>query len=275
MNFPMRYPPFRFHTSFAARNLLLVILLGTLFSLPSCVKYRDLVNFQEGAKLDSLALPINNLPSYQLQVDDILTISVYSSDKTAAEPFNISLVEIANPTTNASNSNSSSYLIDEDGKVVMPVVGAVKIAGLTLPAARDTLTARVARYIKDPLVHIRLQNFKITVLGEVKQPSTFTFPDEKVTLLEALGSAGDLTQYGRRDNVLIIREVNGEREFGRVNLKSGDLFKSKYYYLSQNDVVYVEPMKSKTGSVTDESAKIAPWVLAAITLLNVIVSIAK
>lgn len=254
-------------------NPLLFVII--IFSLQSCVKYRDLVNFQEGVRLDSLALPISNLSSYQLQVDDILTITVYSSEKSVAEPFNISLVENNNPTMNTGNITNSAYLIDENGQIVMPIIGAIKIAGLSLPAARDTLTARVSRYIKDPLVHIRLQNFKVTVLGEVKQPSTFTFPDEKVTLLEALGSAGDLTQYGRRDNVLIIREVNGQREFGRVNLKSTDLFKSPYYYLSQNDVVYVEPMKSKTGSVTDESAKIAPWVLAAITLLNVVVSLAK
>lgn len=252
----------------------LLFMVGVIVSLPSCVKYRDLVNFQEGSNLDTLAVPINNLPSYQLQVDDILTITVYSSEKSAAEPFNISLVEVGNPNVNAAEKNSS-YLIDKNGNVVMPVVGDVKIAGLTLPVARDTISARVARYIKDPLVHIRLQNFKVTVLGEVKMPSTFTFPDENVTVLEALGSAGDLTQYGRRDNILVIREINGQREFGRVNLKSSDFFTSKYYYLSQNDVVYVEPLKSKTGSVTDESAKIAPWVLAAITLLNVIVSLAK
>ncbi|MEO6758908.1 MAG: polysaccharide biosynthesis/export family protein, partial [Saprospiraceae bacterium] len=212
--------------------LLFYLLVFGLASLTSCVKYRDLVNFQEGPRLDSLPMTVKNLPAYRLQSDDILNITVYSSDKAVAEPFNLGLLESTDPTKNINSAVGSSYLIDEDGRIVMPVIGSVTLAGLTLPAARDTLINRVGVYLKKPMVHIRLQNFKVTVMGEVTAPSTLTFSDDKVTILEALGNAGDLTQYARRDNILIIREQNGQREFGRVNLKSGDLFQSKYYYLT-------------------------------------------
>jgi polysaccharide export outer membrane protein len=141
------------------------------------------------------------------------------------------------------------YLVDDEGNINFPSLGKIHLAGLTKNAAVDTLQARISKFVlSTTTVNIRFLNYRITVLGEVNRPGTYTVENERVTILEALGLAGDLTIYGKRNNVLVYRETGGEPRFHRIDLTSSKLFESDYFYLQQNDMIYVQPNKARTGS---------------------------
>jgi polysaccharide export outer membrane protein len=164
--------------------------------------------------------------------------------------------------------------VDANGAIELPLIGSLKVAGLTTMQARDTIKAKLTKYLKEPTVNIRFLNYKISVLGEVQRPSVYVIPNETITLPEALGLAGDMTIYGKRGNVLIIRDNNGKKEFGRVDLNSRDLFSSPYYYLHANDVVYVEPSAGRIAQ-TDKIYQITPIILSALSFLSIIVLYSK
>lgn len=246
-----------------------------LLSFASCVSHKELLNFQEGPDWESLAKTAPIQPNLIIQPDDILSIAVYSFDMTAAAPYNIAG---GSGTSNATGSVASistpgGYLVDEEGNIDFPVFGKIKIGGLTISAAKTKIREQVATQLVDPVVMVRFMNFRITVIGEVNNPATYTIPDQKITLLEALGLAGDLTIYGKRDDILIIREVNGKREFGHINLKDKAVFNSPYFYLAQNDVIYVEPIKQKANTVADQSSKVLPWVTIGVTMITLLVTL--
>ncbi|MGL5547943.1 MAG: polysaccharide biosynthesis/export family protein, partial [Tannerellaceae bacterium] len=136
-------------------------------------------------------------------------------------------------------------LVNSTGNIDFPVIGTIHVAGKTRQQLVDQLKKELTTYMHDPIVSVKYLNYKITVLGEVAKPGSFTIPNERITLLEALGLAGDMTVYGKRNNVLVIREINNKQLHHRVNMNSNDLFSSPVYYLQQNDVVYVEPNKAK------------------------------
>lgn len=140
---------------------------------------------------------------------------------------------------------STGYLVEANGKVKLPYLGLVQAEGLTRLQLEAFLTEKFKDYTKDPVVNVRFLNYNFSVLGEVARPGRFNMPTERTTILEALSMAGDIGELGKRENVLIIREVNGQRDFARVNLSSKDLFTSPYYYLKTNDVIYVEPVQSR------------------------------
>ncbi|GAB3174933.1 polysaccharide biosynthesis/export family protein [Telluribacter humicola] len=188
--------------------------------------------------------PIQNIPSIQIKTGDLLDITVSSVNPESNALFNNGIiVPPGTPynTTAVTPQLTKGYLVDRDGFINFPVVGKVELAGLTREQAIDKLTSQIRLVIKTPIVNLRFLNFRVTVIGEVKNPSTFTVETEKLNVLEALGLAGDLTEYARRDNVLIIRETNGERLATRFDLNSKDILDSPFYYLQQNDIVYVEP----------------------------------
>jgi polysaccharide export outer membrane protein len=164
----------------------------------------------------------------------------------------------------------NGYLVDKNGEVSLPVVGNLKIAGLTTSEARTLIQEKTAVYYKEPTVQVRFANFKITVLGEVMRPATYILPNEKNTVLDALGLAGDLTIYGKRDNVLLIRDSLDHKIYVRLNLNSTKFIRSPYFYLRQNDVIYVQPTKSKTVLADAEATRnitIAASILTAIALI--------
>ena len=186
-----------------------------------------------------------------IQTDDILNITIQTLDPTTAAVANQSVAVQAVGASSASNVGNqviTGFLVDKDGYVNMTLLGKVQIAGLTTYQAREKITVLAAQYYKDPTVQVRFANFKITVLGEVTRPATYTVPNEKVTVLDALGLAGDLTIYGKRENVLLIRDQGKEKELVRLNLNDSDVFHSPYFYLKQNDVIYVEPGKGKAAA---------------------------
>lgn len=186
-----------------------------------------------------------------IQSDDILNITIQTLDPTTAAVANQSMAIQAVGASSASNLGNqviSGFLVDKDGFVHMALIGKVEVKGLTTYQARERITALATQYYKDPTVQVRFANFKVTVLGEVTRPATYTVPNEKVTVLDALGLAGDLTIFGKRENVLLVRDQGKEKELVRLNLNDSDVFQSPYFYLRQNDVIYVEPGKGKAAA---------------------------
>ncbi|TVL99711.1 MAG: hypothetical protein CV087_16800 [Candidatus Brocadia sp. WS118] len=250
------------------KYLLYILLL--IISLSSCVSHGDLLNFSQGAEFSDVPVDIDNLPQLAIQPDDLLSIRIKSLDPVAAEPFNVDPPGMANLQAGGGMRPLIGYLVARDGTIDFPMLGSLTVAGLSTDEVRLLLLEKLAPFLKDPVVMVRFLNFRITVLGEVGGPGTYFVANERVTILDMIGQAGDITPYGNRSNVLVIREHNGQRTFGRVNLQDRDIFKSPYFYLQQNDVVYVEPLEIRTASIRDQSQRILPW-LSAITALTTLV----
>ncbi len=217
-----------------------------LFCLSSCgsVKYPEMLMFDdvtnELAELDSL-------PILVIQADDILSIKVSSRKPADVVAFQL---ERENQVQGGQGANAlgvlDGYRVNEEGKIYLPFIGEVTAAGKTVSELRKEIaTALQSGFITDASVQVRFLNFRVTILGEVTLPSAYTIPNERLTVLEAIGMAGDFTPYAKRNTVLIIRERNDVREFVRINTQDKSLFQSPYFYLQPNDLVYVAPLKAK------------------------------
>jgi polysaccharide biosynthesis/export protein len=205
-----------------------------------------------------------------IEPDDILQIVVDADNSEIAEPFNIKRFALSsNNVTSYSDSYNLilTYLVDADGFIQMPKLGNIKLAGLTRTQAIDYLREILKDYIKDPIVSLRISNFKVNVLGEVNKPGTYTISGERVTIFDALANAGDLTIYGQRQNIKLIRETDGRKEVVIINITDSDIINSPYYYLKQNDIVYVEPNQVKLNS-----SKFGPSVSITISMLSLLIS---
>ena len=223
----------------------IVIPILALIFISSCASREEIAYFQD----EPIQNGIENLNAnfeIRFKPDDLLTIDVSALDPEVAKPFNLPAVSYNASVINAQgNLKMQTYLIDGDGNIEFPVLGTLKLGGLSRSEANVFMKEKLAEYIKNPIVNIRLANFTVTVLGEVNRPGTFTVQDEKISLTEALGLAGDLTIYGKRDNVFLIREVGGEKRYATFDLTSINVVNSANYYLTQNDVIYVEPNNAK------------------------------
>lgn len=228
----------------------LIIPIIALLVMSSCASRKNLVYFQD--EPIEAGILMSEPEQLKYKPDDILTINVSALDPETVRPFNLPV--ISNNAGAGLNAQAQlqvqSYLVDYNGNILFPVLGTIKVAGLTRTELTALLTERISSYANDPIVNIRLANFTITIIGEVSNPGTFTIQDERITLLEALGMANDLTIFGERKNVLIIREVDGKKKFANVDLTSIKTVNSPVYYLQQNDVVYVEPNKARIRSST-------------------------
>ncbi|HUZ59447.1 MAG TPA: polysaccharide biosynthesis/export family protein [Hanamia sp.] len=179
-----------------------------------------------------------------IQKNDLLSIAIGGSNPEDLATLNSANGSVPGSTTSTS-AKSIGYLVEADGKIQLPFLGRVQAQGLTRLELEDTLTSKLSAYTKNPVVNIKFLNYGYSVLGEVNHPGFFEMNNERTTILDAIAMANDLTIYGKRNDILVIREVNGKREFGRVNLLSKNIFKSPFFYLKTNDVVYVEPVNSK------------------------------
>lgn len=213
--------------------------------LTSCASRQELVYFQQDSTILNGSFELN---APKLQPGDILAISVTADDVRATVPFN--QISPYNSTGNLQNTNPfiPTYSIDVNGNIDFPKIGKISLAGRTRAEAIEYLKKEVSRYIVDPGISMEIRNFRITVLGEVKSPGTYPITNDRITLLEAIGLAGDLTINGVRNNVLVIREQNGKKEEYRVDLTTRDALNSPVYYLAQNDVIYVEPNGARIQS---------------------------
>lgn len=222
----------------------------SFFALTSCVSKNKINYFQSTFFSDSTASVTNINYTPILKTDDFLAIDVTSIDDESVKPF---ILDIQNGGTQAPAYNNgiaarSGYLIDGNGDIDFPMLGKIHLAGLNRVEATALLKSRLSEFIANPVVNIRIQNFKVTVLGDVRNPGSFNIPNERITLPEIIGIAGDLNITGIRNNILVIRDVNGVKTEYRVDLTSKAIFNSPVYYLAQNDVVYVEPNRAKRNS---------------------------
>lgn len=227
-------------------NLLLLLILGCL----SCASSKKTLYFANQGNDDLLAS--NLAPKSLIQSGDILSITVNSLSQQSSNAFNISNVAGGGINNNYSYSSNQlgGYLVSADGYIKFPILGKLKVSGLTKTELEEMITAAIneKKLLIDPIISVRHLNFKVTVLGEVGHPSVINVPSERISLLEAIGMAGDLTIYGKRENVLVIREENNKKITKRLNLNSNELFGSPFYYLQPNDVVYVEPNLARVES---------------------------
>lgn len=243
--------------------ILIFIYIAMISGITSCVSPKSIVYFQ-GDTLRNSSQQITQKYIPTIQPNDILSIIVGSLNAEANEVFNTPNL-FTTASTNYSTMGGGAriqplgYLVDSDGSIEIPLVGKVKIAGLRTTDAADTIRVRLLNFLKEPSVIVRNLNFKVSVLGEVRLPAVYVIPDEKITLPEVLSLAGDLTIYGNRNNVMIIREESGMRNYARLDLTSRDVFNSPYYYLHKNDVIYVEPVKAKMLD-TDSRIRTVPLI---------------
>lgn len=206
-----------------------------------------------------------------IQKSDLLSITVSSPNAIASQPFNTT-VTVSTQSIGYTSTQASGYLVDQDGFIDMPMLGRIKAAGLTKQGLKESITKLLtdSKYLLYPVVSVRYLNFKVTVLGEVARPMVINVPDEKINILEALGFAGDMTIYARRDNVTLVREEQGKRIVKRLDLNSEKLLSSPFYYLKSNDIIYVEPNKAKVSAASNTRTWL-PAILSGLSLAAVII----
>lgn len=228
------------------RHTLLIALLAA-GCLSSCVTQKQMAYFKsvDAASADSVNTRFHAAEEPRIAIGDQLLITVSALDPDAAAPFNLPFVTYMAPgsETASTTPNVQSYIVDKDGYINFPVLGTLHLAGLTKSEAVSLLTDTLAPLLRKPIVNIRFMNWHVTVMGEVNRPGRYAVTDERITILDALAMAGDMTVYGQRDNILLTRENNGKLEFARLSLNNEEIFTSPYFYLQQNDVLYIEPNK--------------------------------
>lgn len=238
------------------------ILLAPFFF--SCASYKEAINFN--ITNDAITkIEYQNTESI-IQKNDLLNIVVTSKSPEASLIYNL-------PATGrvVSNTEVSGYLVNEDSTIQFPGIGTIKAAGLTKTQLKDRITGILneQKLLLDPIVSVRNLNFKVTVLGEVSRPTVVNVPSEKINMLEALGFAGDLTLFANRKNVLLIREESGKRTFKVMNLNSNEIFSSPFFYLKPNDIIYVQPNKTKIVNASALRSWL-PVVFSTISLASVV-----
>ncbi|HEY5463308.1 MAG TPA: polysaccharide biosynthesis/export family protein [Hanamia sp.] len=251
--------------------LSLCCILFIVFLFTSCANTKKVVYFNNVP--DKTFTSGNTEKQTPIRPNDILSIVISSANAEASVPFNLQNNNISRATTvTGSNTESGGYLVNADGNIDMPMLGAIKAAGFTKSQLKENIVNLILskKLLVDPIVDIRYLNFEVTVLGEVAKPTVITVPNEKISLLKAIGLAGDLTIYGKRDNVLLIREENGEKITRHIDLNSSDFFNSPYYYLQPNDVIYVEPNRQKAVTAV-RNPNILPIIFSALSVIAIII----
>lgn len=245
-------------------------------SATSCISYESLVSYNEGEVINhNDSHTILNPRKITIQEGDVLEIKVHSRDLLTSAPFNLIPIGTGAVINNPNLYQLNGYLVSAEGLIDFPILGPLYVKGLSIEEAKMSILKELDEYLVDPVVNIRYINFKVTVSGEVNLPQSFTIYDQRITLPEAITMAGDFTSYANRRSILIVRETNDKRKFARVNMASSKFFDSEFYYLQQNDLIYVEPLEGKQGAVRDNSTKILPFVSAGVSILALIISAAK
>ena len=249
----------------------LIICLG--FMLGSCEMNRQLAYFSSNR---DTTLVVNQKDFEPIiQTGDILFIAVTSLDPSSSAVFNFSISGTSNGPgmgmTQLPQNTTLGILVNTDGSIDLPKVGKVMVQGKTKQQVREFLTTALMPYLKEPVVTVRFMNYRVTVLGEVNHPGNIPILNERVSILEALGLAGDLTMYGNRNNILLIHERNGVKETKRLTLQDYSIFSSPYYYLQSNDIIYVEPNKAK-AYISSPVAVLLPAFTTSISLLVLVIN---
>ena len=249
------------------------VFLCLIAFLASCSAPKEVLYLQDIASIKEENIDKN----YEVIIhkDDLLAILVNSKDPELALPFNMPVVTYQIGAQTTAQQRLLGYLVDQNGDIDFPILGKIHVEGLTRMQVTELIKQKLMSedLIKDPIVTVQFLNFKVSVMGEVTRPGTFDISGDRIALLEALSMAGDLTIYGRRDRVAVIREKDGKRRILYHDLRSSDIFQSPCYYLQQNDIVYVEPNKAKTGqSRINSNNSVGVW-LSAVSVLASITSL--
>lgn len=249
------------------------MLLSWVILFSACNSTKEVVYLQDVVPLKQQ--DIERKYEVFIHEDDLLSIMVNSKDPELALPFNMPLITYQIGSESSGQQRVLGYLVDTNGDIDFPILGKLHVAGLSRLELRDLIKKKLISgdYIKDPVVTVQFLNYKVSVMGEVARPGSFTITGDRITLLEALSMAGDLTIYGRRDRVAVIREENGKRTILFHDLRSSDIFTSPCYYLQQNDIVYVEPNKAKAGQRDiNQNNSVSVW-LSAVSVLAAVASL--
>ena len=256
-------------TARTTRLLVSGIILLLVLSVFSCVDSRKVVYFKDVG--DSTLIASKDGLEPIIQKKDILSIAVTSLSNEATVIFNMPNLP-ASPSGSAnSTSQTAGYLVSQDGTIRFPILGDIMAEGLTQKQLQNNISKMLIekKLLFDPIVTVRFLNFRVTVLGEVARPGVIYVPSEQISILEAIGNAGDLTIYGLRDNVILIRQEGGNKFVTRLNLNSSRILKSPYFYLKSNDVIYVEPSKAK-AALGDRSQQLLPIIFSGASVLIII-----
>lgn len=249
-----------------------LIIFLSLFAI-SCADSRKAAYFygQKDATISSTV----TVPQTVIRSNDLLSINVSDLNAEATNIFNTpntTFIPTAGLTASGALIQSTGYLVKADGTILFPVLGAVKASGLTINQLSEQLVRTLVskKLLVNPIVIIRYLNWRVTVLGEVNRPTVVNVPDERISLLEALGLAGDITIYGKKENVMIIRDEEGQKVIKRLNLNSSEIFQSPYYYLRANDIVYVEANNAKVAG-SSRTTQILPILLSGLSFAAIII----
>lgn len=247
------------------------VIYVTMFLLSSCVSRKDVIYLQD-LQDNNVKIEDVNYEMIRYRVDDRLTISISSINLEAAKPYNLFVTSFnVGGIVSVGQQQLQSYLVDENGEISFPELGSIKVAGKTRVELEELLEKKIRPFLPDAKANVQLVNFRISLLGEVKSPGEYTINREKINILQAIGLAGDLTIHGKRSDIKLIRDIDGELKYYKVDLRSKDLILSPYFYLKQNDVIYVSPNKQRVNSAA--SSPTASYMISATGLLITIISI--
>jgi len=241
------------------KNLKINILFALLLMLTSCISKKEMIYLQDVKPSNPIVTSYEPL----IQKDDVLYINVSSLSDEAVMPFNLD----SKNQTNTSILEKQTYLVDFAGNIDFPVIGTFNVGNNTVNDVKLKLKQKLADYVSDAVVNVRIMNFKVSVLGEVNKPGVINVSGQRITLLDALAMAGDLTLYGRRNNILIIRESKGVKTTAKIDITNPEFINSEFYYLDQNDIIYVEPFKRKL-----DSTAIGSNITSVISILGFLIS---
>lgn len=260
---------------FLLNKIIAVVVVLFLFS---CASRNDVVYYQNINDIQDTSSFANY--EIKIQPDDLLSIIVSAEDDEIAAPFNLKSVGLQSSQkldTPTGQQTLQLYLVNSKGFIEFPILGSLKVSGLSRSELLKMLRDKISVYIKNPIVNLRVANFKVAVQGEVMAPGVYPVNSERITLIEAISMAKDLTIYGKRDNILIIRELNGVKTYNRVDITKANFINSPFYYLAQNDVVYVEPNKTKINNskIGADTNLLVSAVSILLTLITLTISITK
>lgn len=251
-----------------------IVVLTMVVLLGSCSSGKDVPYFQN---IDEISLAESKgLYDAKIMPKDMLTITVSTTDPAAAAPFNLSVGNTVGASGQLSNGggNLQGYLVDNDGNINFPVIGHMHVQGMTKSQCQDMIREKLLPYMaatENPIVTVRMSSYRVTVTGEVNRPGVIPVSTEKMSIVEALAQAGDLTVYGKRDNIMLIREdETGQKKMVRLNMNDANLINSPYYYLQQNDIIYVQP-----NSVKAKNAGIGPSTTLWFSFIGIVTSISS
>lgn len=252
-----------------------LLLMAALIAMASCTSYKKVPYLQNSSEIDTTI--VSELPDMRIQPKDMLTITVSSEMPEAAIPFNLT---VPTPMSAANSSGKGSltsqpalqtYLVDNEGYIEFPTLGRLKVYGMTKGEVEEMIKEKIkSNFTTPPIVTVRMANYTISVLGEVSSPNIYNISNERINVLEAIAMSGDLTLFGKRDNVKLIREnADGTKNIVTLDLNDANIVHSPYYYLQQNDILYVEPNKAKARGA-DVSNMTSMWFSATSLLMAVI-----